>query len=348
MSPDGTGAATGIAPDRIHRPEGLLSRAGCEQRREWRCTPDAGCRQHTESERLSGTIILAKTASALTLPTGSVTANASVADLLGYGTSNTFEAADAVAPAGNIDVKSLAHTGFVDTGVVDTDSAPADFFLTATITAQAAGSGPVTPPAPPVALSIAQIQGTIDVSPEVGKAVTTTGIVAGAYPTGGFNGYFIQTPETGGAVDLDVHTASDGLFVYSTSTVASVSLGEYVSVTGMVSEFANLTELTVARPADLTRLDASTATAPKPATVAFPGTDAQRESLEGLLIAPQGAYTVTDNYSTNQHDEIGLAHATTPLVTPTAVAPCGSAAHAAVIAKNAAQKVSLDDGVSTN
>lgn len=67
-----------------------------------------------------------------------------------------------------------------------------------------------------------------------------------------------------------------------------------------------------------------------------------------MVIALQGAYTVTDNYSTNQYDEIGLAHATTPLVMPTAVAPCGSAAHAAVIAKNAAQKVSLDDGVSTN
>ncbi|WP_394771595.1 ExeM/NucH family extracellular endonuclease [Lacisediminihabitans sp.] len=291
----------------------------------------------------SGTLILAKTATALTLPTGSVTANPSVADLLGYGTSNTFETADAAAPAGNTDVKSLVRTGFVDT-----DSDLADFSLTATITPQAAGSGPVTPPAPPVALSIAQIQGTTDVSPQVGKAVTTTGIVTAAYPTGGFNGYFIQTPGTGGAVDLATHPASDGLFVYSASTAASVSLGEYVSVTGTVSEFANLTELTVANTSDLTELDASAVAAPKPATVEFPATDAQRESLEGMLIAPQGPYTVTDNYSTNQYGEIGLAHDTMPLITPTAVAPVGSAGYAAVIAKNAALKVTLDDGASTN
>jgi 5'-nucleotidase len=296
----------------------------------------------------TGTIVLAKSASALTLPTGSVVGNPSVADLLGYGTSNTFETADATAPTGNTDVKSLGRTSFADT---DNDSA--DFTLSATITPKnGAGTGtdPGEPgdPGEPVALSIAQIQGTTDVSPEAGKLVTTTGVVTAAYPSGGFSGYYVQTAGTGGAVDLASHTASDGLFVYSASTASAVSVGDYVQVTGSVSEFDHLTELTVASSAGLVELDKSGVAAPKPATVGFPATDAQRESLEGMLVAPQGDYTVTDNYATNGYGEIALAHDTSALLQPTAVAAVGTPEYQAVIAKNAALLVTLDDGASTN
>lgn len=296
----------------------------------------------------AGTIILSNTATALTLPTGSVVGNPAVVDLLGYGTSNTFETADAAAPAGNTDVKSLDRTSFLDS-----DSNAADFSLSGTITPVSSGGvadpgGPTDPPAPPTALSIAAIQGTTDVSPQVGKSVVTTGVVTAAYPTGGFSGYYIQTAGTGGALDLATHTASDGLFVFSSSTASSVSIGDYVKVTGTVSEFNHLTELTVATATDLVKLDASTAVAPTPATVDFPGADAKRESLEGMLLAPQGAYTVTDNYSTNQYGEIGLAHGASPLLQPTAVAPVGSAEYQAVIDRNAATLVTLDDGASTN
>ncbi|MET4703648.1 ExeM/NucH family extracellular endonuclease [Frigoribacterium sp. UYMn621] len=292
----------------------------------------------------AGTIILSNTASALTLPAGSITGDPAVVDLLGYGTSNTFETADAAAPAGNTDVKSLVRTAFADS-----DSNAADFSLSATITPKAGGpSDPGGPTDPPVALSIAEIQGTTDVSPQVGKTVETTGVVTAAYSSGGFNGFYLQTAGTGGAVDLDAHTASDGIFVYSPSTVASVAIGDYVKVTGAVSEFSHLTELSVTSASGLTELDRSGIVAPVPATVGFPSTDAQRESLEGMLVAPQGAYTVTDNYSTNQYGEIELAHDTSPLLQPTAVAPVGTAGYLAVMAKNAAIRVTLDDGASTN
>ncbi|WP_255461141.1 ExeM/NucH family extracellular endonuclease [Glaciihabitans sp. INWT7] len=292
----------------------------------------------------AGTIILSNSASALTLPAGSITGNPAVVDLLGYGTSNTFETADAAAPAGNTDVKSLVRTAFADS-----DSNASDFTLTATITPKAGGpSDPGGPTDPPVALSIAEIQGTTDVSPQVGKTVETTGVVTAAYPTGGFNGFYLQTAGTGGALDLDTHTASDGIFVYSPSTVASVEIGDHVKVTGAVSEFSHLTELSVASAAGLTELDKSGIVAPVPTTVGFPATDAQRESLEGMLVAPQGAYTVTDNYSTNQYGEIELAHDTSPLLQPTAVAPVGTAGYLAAMAKNAAISVTLDDGASTN
>lgn len=292
----------------------------------------------------TGTLILADTASALSPAAGSVTGADHIVDLLGYGTSNTFEGADAAAPASNTDVKSLDRTNFADT-----DHNDADFSLSATITPQDSQGGTApTGPTDPVALTIAQIQGSTDVSPESGVLVTTKGVVTAAYPTGGFNGYYLQTPGTGGTIDLAAHTASDGVFVYSASTVSTVKVGDYVQVTGTVSEFDHLTEIAVTGAADLTELDAAGVTPPAPARVAFPATDAQRESLEGMLIAPQGDYTVTDNYDTNQYGEIALAHDTAPLLQPTAVAAYGTPEYQAVVAKNAAELVTLDDGSSIN
>ena len=59
-------------------------------------------------------------------------------------------------------------------------------------------------------IAIDEIQGTGATSPIVGTTVTTRGIVTAAYPTGGFIGFYIQTPGTGAAnIDLATHTASD-------------------------------------------------------------------------------------------------------------------------------------------
>ena len=101
-----------------------------------------------------GTIVLAKQATAVSgLATGSVIEPANVADLLGYGSSLTFETQAATAPSGSGDVKSLNR----GTGP-DSNNNSADFTLNATITPKAANGaaapvdppvdpGPVTPPA---------------------------------------------------------------------------------------------------------------------------------------------------------------------------------------------------------
>jgi 5'-nucleotidase len=192
---------------------------------------------------------------------------------------------------------------------------------------------------------IADIQGTGDVSPKAGTTVTTTGVVTAQYATGGFNGFYLQTPGTGGSLDLATHTASDAVFVFGSSFAGTVATGDYVKVTGAVSEFNGLTEITAT---GVTELDASTVTAPVPVTVGLPGTAAQRESLEGMLLAPQGAFTVTDVYAANQYGEIGLAAGDKPLVQPTEAARPGSPEYSAVVADNAARAVTLDDGASTN
>ena len=137
-------------------------------------------------------------------------------DALGYGDTNTFEKAAATAPKSNADVKSLNRTNGVDT-----NDNSADFTLSADITPEGTGeeSQPTPKPDPTPGdcptgeAEIAQIQGTTDTSPCVGKAVTTTGVVTAAYPDGGFNGYTIQTPATGGAIDLAKHKASDRMII---------------------------------------------------------------------------------------------------------------------------------------
>src|SRR4029453_6427310 len=287
----------------------------------------------------AGTLVLAKQSNAVSpLAAGAGTDKPAVADLLGYGTSNTFETSAATAPTGNTDVKSLNRSNGVDT-----NSNAADFSLSATITPTASGGGnPPTEPEPAPGLkTIAEIQGTSAASPLVGSTVTTRGKVTAVYATGGFNGYYVQTPGSGGEAAGAVRTASDALFIYSPTTAGTVQSGDYVELTGVVSEFANQTQLTV-EAAGLQKLS-EPAPEVKPTPFDMPPNARAREALEGMLVAPQGPYTVTDNYSLNQYGEIGLAAGTSPLVQPTAVATYGSPEYAAVVADNALRGIKLDD-----
>jgi predicted extracellular nuclease len=284
-----------------------------------------------------GTVFLADQAGVLSSPpTGSLTADPAILDLVGFGSSNTFEGTPAPEPSTTASI-SRAATG------ADTDDNGADL-AAGTPSPEAAGA---TPPGDGGEHTIEEIQGTGASSPFAGRTVTTSGVVTASYPTGGFNGFYLQTPGTGGDLDLASHHTSDAVFVYlgAAGAASAPAIGSHVEVDGRVSEFQGLTEIgaTVVRPL------ADPAEAVKPAAVAWPRTDAQRETLEGMLVAPAGDYTVTDNYATNQYAEIGVATGDSALPTPTDVAdPHDAAAIAAVNADNAARLVTLDDGASTN
>ncbi|MCE3291751.1 MAG: 5-Nucleotidase domain protein, partial [Arthrobacter sp.] len=298
----------------------------------------------------TGTIVLARQATALNpLPAGSVVEPDNVADLLGYGTSNTFETQAAAAPSSNTDVRSLNRAPGTDS-----NSNTADFTLSTAITPgaanQASGTAPPEPAHPDsgtASRTIAEIQGTGTASPLAGSAVTTRGRVTAVFPTGGFTGYYLQTPGTGGDLTPANHTASDAIFVFSPATVDSVRAGDYVEVTGTVSEFYGMTQISVTSAAGLTTL---TEAVPEVKATGFslPAGETFREALEGMLLRPQGQFTVTDNYALNQYGEIGLAGGTTTLAQPTAVAPYGSPEYSATVAANAARGIKLDDGASTN
>jgi 5'-nucleotidase len=287
----------------------------------------------------AGQVLLAKSNTPFTI-TGDLAGNGALLDMVGYGSTPTsFETARTGTALTN--TTSASRNGG---GATDTDDNSADF--TSGAPSPQAAQGDTAPPPPQEhKLTIAEIQGDGDVSPYVGEIATTTGKVTATYPTGGFNGFYIQTPGTGGDLDLDVHDASHGIFVFSSSAAATVAVGDHVSVKGNVVEYYGMTQLTPVS-GGVTVLEEA-AEEVKPAAVAYPDNDADRESLEGMLLAPQGDYTVTDNYSLNQYGEIGLATGTTTLKTPTEVAAWDDAAGiAAAKAEIAARGVKLDDGSS--
>lgn len=283
----------------------------------------------------SGTIALVESETALTGAPADVLAHADLVDLVGYGTSNTFEGT-AAAPENPAVDESLVRTGGLDTDVNAND------FTKQTPTPTACGDA-CDVAAPPVeTVTIAQIQGTEAASPLAGRTVTTTGVVTALYASGGFNGAYLQTPGTGGTAG----PASHGLFVFGSATAfaQSVDLGDTIDVTGAVSEFNGLTQLTA-----VSWQDAAVAGAVTPTPVTFPMGEAQREALEGMLVdATAGTFTLTNNYGTNTFGEIGLAAGDTVLPQPTNEVRPRTSAYDALVAQNASRLITIDDGKSIN
>ncbi|MGB0101162.1 MAG: hypothetical protein WBP61_12860, partial [Nocardioides sp.] len=110
-----------------------------------------------------------------------------------------------------------------------------DFAVTATVTDAAEDENTVdfTLAIRATDLTIAEIQGTGEESPLSGTQ-STRGVVTAAYADGGLRGFYLQTPGTGGEIDLDAHEASDGIFVYQGNVPVTVTPGDYVRVTGTV------------------------------------------------------------------------------------------------------------------
>ncbi len=308
----------------------------------------AGSQDDIETD-LNGTIAMGGTAGKVALSSSSTglgctsatrcASVASVVDFVGYGTATNDFAG--TAPTGNLSATTSASRSAEHANTADN---AADFTVGAP-TPRKSGADPDPDPTDPPELTIAAIQGTGAASSYVGQTVTTQGVVTAAYPTGGRNGYVIQTAGTGGP--LGERTASDGLFVFSSSTDDLVTIGDEVQVTGAISEFNGLTEITVTSAADLTVLDSDATVTPL--TGAWPATAAAREAVESMLFQPTGDLTVSNTFSTNQYGEVGLATGTTPLLQWTEVAdPQDTAAIQAVKDDNAARGVVLDDGATTN
>jgi predicted extracellular nuclease len=194
----------------------------------------------------------------------------------------------------------------------------------------------------PTVLPIATIQGTnTDTSPYAGQTVTTKGVVTAAYPVGGLNGFFLETggPDT-------TPGASDAVFVFGSAAAGQVAIGDSVRVTGKVQEFAGLTEIT--GPAVTASAEPLPAAVPAALAWSELATGAQKEAHEGELLAPQGTFTVSDNYDANFYGSFTLAAGDQPLRQPTDAGRAGSAEARAAVADNAARTVTLDDGSSLN
>ncbi|CAN5267619.1 ExeM/NucH family extracellular endonuclease [soil metagenome] len=292
----------------------------------------------------NGQVLLLTSATAFT-GSGNLAGASGVIDAVGFGSATSYEGGGPTGSPSN----STSVQRKLQSASGDTDNNAADFAAPTSPSPTASGSsGPTDPPPSGSTVTIAEVQGTGAVSPLAGQTVTTQGVVTAAYPTGGLNGFYLQTAATGGASDA-TPGASDAVFVYSPSLGAAEypAIGSSIEVTGGVSEFAGSTEIT----ATTSGISAVTPalTSVTPLATAYPTTEAAREANEGELLAPSDTFTVSNTYSTNQYAEIGLATGTKPLIQPTEVADAqDTAAVAAVQADNLARGVVLDDAASIN
>lgn len=310
-----------------------------------------------------GTLFIAKKTAGYDVGTGAFARDQYVADLVGWGSSNVFELAAAdiadVTPA-----KSLTRAA----GAVDTDVNADDF----SADAPNPNAAPVIP-----TRTIAEIQGPGATTPMTNAQVTTTGVVTAAYPhaSGDFSGFYLQTAGHDAANDVTPN-ASDAIFVYTGGLSIAPAVGDKVTVTGKVTEFSGMTEITVSSLGSFTNAGPATgADLITPGTV-LPGTgcalpgdtcltgaalEAARERHEGEVFRPTAPFTVSDSYdgtpwsqaSTRGFQmagEIGLAaNDTEPLMAPTQVVSPGNAAGLADRnAYNNAHMITLDDGANVD
>jgi hypothetical protein len=261
----------------------------------------------------SGKVALVDTVTALsgTCPTGT----AVVVDFVGYGSANCFEGAAATSSLSN--TTAALRNG---DGSVDTDNNSADFTRGAP-EPRNSGAEPPDPPDPPIAVTIAQIQGSGLASPHADKAVVTEGVVTALKFN---NGFFLQS-----ANDDGDPATSDGIFVFTGSAPpAAAAVGNLVRVTGTVAEFTppsnpNQLAITEIVSPTLELLDTGVALpaavelgAAELAADALPDT---LEKLEGMRVSvAQSVVVAASGGSIDENDALafsdGVFHVTLPAV----------------------------------
>lgn len=212
-----------------------------------------------------------------------------IVDLVGYGSSaNCFEGSG---PTGTLSNPTAATRR--KHGCIETNDNAVDFGIAAPAPHNSA-SPAFDCSQPALSLAIHQIQGNGAASPYEGVDVTTAGIVT-AKKT---NGFFLQTND----IDGDDST-SEGVFVFTT-VAPKQQAGDFVTVTGTVSEYFNLTEIN----AFLADIATASSGNPLPAAVTLTpeilnphGTLDQLEQFEGMRVHADSLTTVGP---TNAYGEV--------------------------------------------
>lgn len=255
-----------------------------------------------------------------------------IVDLVGFGNANFFEGTGAAPTLSNTTSAQRANAGYTDTNVNSAD-------FTAAAPAPRNGSNTAPPPEPdPEPHTIAEVQGAGATSPFDDRKVIVEGVVTGDFQNlGQFGGFFIQSQMP----DADPAT-SDGIRVFNNNT--PVSVGDVVTVTGTVDEFASSglytgSETQLASATVVTT--ASGASLPAPVELELPFAQtvngvAGQERYEGLLVTVPSGLVATDLYTLGQYGEVSLT--TDQLLrVPTSFAEADA---------NDADRITLDDGLS--
>lgn len=193
-----------------------------------------------------------------------------------------------------------------------------------------------------VPLAIHTVQGSTGTSPYATQVVTVRGVVTASFQGAGkIGGYYLQAPDA----EYDTDTAtSEGIYVFDNAN--SVTVGDFVSVTGTVTEFgaAPNSETEISPVTSFTKVSTGN---PLPASVTvtlpFPAAGFA-ERYEGMRVTLPQTLTVTENFDYGRFGELLLSNGR--LSTPTNVVAPGAPAQA-LAAANALNQLLLDDGSST-
>ncbi len=194
----------------------------------------------------------------------------------------------------------------VDTDTVE-DWAISDFNL-GSVNTPTAGTGDNGGGGDEITL-ISAIQGNGASSPIVGQTVRIKAVVVGDFQDGSsgtngdLNGFFVQEEDTDADGDL---TTSEGLFVFDgNSPAVNVNIGDVVEITGTVTEFNGLTELSNVTSVNVI---SSANPLPTPATVNFPVASVENlEAFEGMQITIPETLFVTEYFNLDRFGEVMLS-----------------------------------------
>jgi predicted extracellular nuclease len=183
------------------------------------------------------------------------------------------------------------------------------------------------------ATTIPALQGKTDATSMADKLVTVEGIVTGDFQSREqLSGFFIQDAKG----DNDPAT-SDGIFVFvnarSKAAGVDVKVGDLVSVTGVVAEFDEQTQLS--QITDVKVLGQAPIPAPTAITLPLP-TGTTFENYEGMLVTFPQKLTVSNNYELDRYGSLGVS--LDRLFVPTNVKPLAD-----VVNDEAQRSLILDD-----
>jgi uncharacterized protein len=191
---------------------------------------------------------------------------------------------------------------------------------------------------------IHDVQGSGAATPIPGSTVSVEAIVIGSYQGANqLQGFFLQEEDTD--TDADPNT-SEGIFVFCGTCPTTVSEGQRVRVTGVVSEFNDMTQITASTAASVVVTNGGNNLAQvTPAPISLPivgDVDAYYEAREGMRVTFTNTLTVSEYFELARFGQIVLYEGARPLQFTEENAPnaVGLVAHEAALAR---RRVILDD-----
>ncbi|MEQ1911733.1 MAG: ExeM/NucH family extracellular endonuclease, partial [Vicinamibacterales bacterium] len=206
------------------------------------------------------------------------------------------------------------------------------------------GRGTITNDDAPPLTFIHDVQGSGPASPLAGATAAVEGIVVANFQgTTKLQGFFLQEEDT----DADANPAtSEGIFVFCGGCPTAIAEGQRVRVTGVVSEFFNMTEITASTAGSVVVTNAGNSLAlvtPSPIDLPIAGSvDDFYEAREGMKVTFVDSLTVSEYFELGRFGQIVLYEGGRPRQFTEANAPsvAGNAANADTLSR---RRVILDD-----